>query len=98
MYPSLRLHDATATWIRHQLAEEALRDVLDALARAGVRAVAVKGIVLAQTLYADVADRPIQDVDLRILPEDLARAVRAGRARGWELDYSSRQTGAAVSR
>jgi len=87
------MRDAAATWVTHQLAEVALHDVLEALAAAGVRAVVVKGMVLAQTLYADVAERPIQDVDLRILPEDLARATAAGRARGWKLDRSSNQLG-----
>jgi hypothetical protein len=91
----VRGHDAAAaTWVTHQVAEVALREVLEALTDAGVRAVAVKGIVLSQTLYADVAERPIQDVDLRVLPEDLSRAIAAGKARHWELDRSSRQTGA----
>lgn len=91
----MRDHDSAATtWATHQFAEVALREVLEALTAAGVRAVAVKGIVLSQTLYADVAERPIRDVNLRILPEDLPRAVAAGRARRWELDYSSRQSGA----
>ncbi len=71
-----------------------MADVLSALATARVRAVAVKGIVLAQTLYDDVANRPIQDVDLRIVPEDLPRAMAAMRERGWEMRRASRQTGA----
>ena len=82
-------------WVAHQAALQALRQVLSAFATAGIEALAVKGIVLAHQLYDDVADRPIQDVDLRVCPADLHRVIALARQRGWALDRSSRQLGCA---
>jgi hypothetical protein len=80
-------------WVAHQAALQALRQTLDAFAGERIDAVAVKGIVLAYRLYGDVADRPIQDVDLRVCPADLRRVLAVARQRGWVLDRSSRQLG-----
>jgi hypothetical protein len=82
------------TWARHAAAVEVLREVLPALDAADVPVLAVKGIILARELHHDVADRPIRDVDLRVRPRDFVAAVRAMRARGWGVDYTSKQLGA----
>jgi hypothetical protein len=52
-----------------------LRKTLLLLERAGVPVVVVKGAVLAHTLYASPVERPIRDVDLRVRPRDLDRAL-----------------------
>jgi len=85
---------AIATWAKHQLALSALRSTLDALEPAGVPVLVVKGMVLAYSLYSDVADRPMSDVDLRVRPRDFIRAVRVMRARGFPPLWDSRQLGA----
>ncbi len=63
-------------WAHHRAAESVLGPVLSALSDAGVAVLGVKGVVSARTLYEDVSERPISDVDLRVRPEDLAK-VRA---------------------
>src|SRR5580698_10865348 len=83
-----------ATWARHQDALAALRAVLSTLEAVGVTPLAVKGIVLAYELHDDVAERPMSDVDLRVLPRDLVRTYRAMRARGFPCFWTSKQLGA----
>lgn len=85
---------AIATWARHQLALSALRSTLGVLEPAGIPVLVVKGMVLAHLLYADIADRPMCDVDLRVRPRDFLRAVRAMRASGSKPLWVSRQFGA----
>ena len=80
-------------WILQQQARYALSRVLPALASAGIEAVAVKGIVLAGELYAGLEERPISDVDLRIIPADLRGAERVARREGWPTWRNSNQLG-----
>lgn len=72
-------------WAAHLVAARALRTVLEQLDEAGVPALPVKGVILAYRLYADPAARPISDIDLRVLPEDVRRTRDAGLAAGWPL-------------
>jgi hypothetical protein len=81
-------------WAVHQACLGALAESLEALRRAGIEPLVVKGMVLAYELYDDVADRPMSDVDLRVRPRELVRAVRALLARGWRIDFASNQLGA----
>jgi hypothetical protein len=71
--------------VAHLLADSVLASALPRFEEAGIPAVLVKGIVTSKTLYADVSERPISDVDLRVRPRDLARALAAGQAAGWEV-------------
>jgi hypothetical protein len=80
-------------WIRHQLALEALARVLEAFGARGIDVLPVKGVILAHTLYANVTERPMQDLDLRIRPRDLRAAARSARERGWPVRRTSRQLG-----
>lgn len=58
------------------LAADALvADVAKKLARAGISVMPVKGALLQHWLYDDPAERPLTDVDLLVLPEDLEGAV-----------------------
>jgi hypothetical protein len=86
--------DPIATWAVHQAALEALARSLDALRKAGIEPLVVKGMVLAYQLYSDVAQRPLSDVDLRVRRREYLPAVRALLARGWRIDYTSKQLGA----
>jgi len=72
-----------AAWVKHQLATERLRDVVTALEAHGVPVVPVKGIVSAYTLYADPAERPMSDVDLRLRIPDFQKAIWLARKLGW---------------
>jgi hypothetical protein len=85
---------AIRNWAVHQASLEALERSLEALGEVGVEPLVVKGIVLAYELYDDVALRPLRDVDLRVEPQELLRAVRALLQRGWRIDFASSQLGA----
>jgi putative nucleotidyltransferase-like protein len=63
---------------------EALGDVLGALGAAGVEAMPVKGLVLAEHLYGDIAARPCADLDVLVRPRDLAPAREALRSIGFQ--------------
>jgi hypothetical protein len=63
-----------ATMLRNTtLADELLR-VLAAFRQAGVAALPVKGLVLAETLYGSLALRPLGDLDILVRQADLPRA------------------------
>ena len=53
----------------------------------------VKGILTARLFYADPGERPIQDVDLRVRPQDLNRVRGIGERAGWRLVSRSRAYG-----
>ena len=66
-----------ATLMRNTaLADELLR-VLAAFRQAGVAALPVKGLVLAETLYGSLALRPLGDLDVLVRPADLPSARAA---------------------
>ena len=78
------LRDALSAGARLQTAEELLRAgetraVLDGLARAGVRAMLIKGTALAYTVYEEPALRARDDTDLLVAESDVpdAQAVLA---------------------
>lgn len=58
-------------------------DVLDRLRAAGIRAMPLKGSILARQLYGDVAARTSRDIDILVAPDDLAGAVSAVEDLGW---------------
>jgi hypothetical protein len=69
---------------RRAVALEALTvRVIELLARDGVRALPLKGPLLARALYGDPALRPTNDIDLLVATEDLPRAVEAVRGLGY---------------
>lgn len=58
--------------------------ILDALKEADIKAVPLKGPVLAQTVYGDVALRQFSDLDILVAPDNLEKALdvlRANRCR-----------------
>lgn len=71
-------------WVRHLAGAEAIRELRRVLEPTAF--LAVKGIVTARTLYADLAERPIADVDVRVAGwRTLARVIRFARRRGHRL-------------
>lgn len=72
--------DPRAVWLFHLRARAVAARVIGGLARAGIDVLPVKGIVTGATLYRDVAERPLTDVDLRFRPADFGEIVAwAGR-------------------
>jgi hypothetical protein len=75
-----------SAWVKQQVAVERLRQVVSAFAAERICVLPVKGIVSASTLYPDVAERPMSDVDLRLRPEDFPRAVSLARELDWPIE------------
>ncbi len=85
-----RAVDTRAVFVAHLLADSVLSAAIPLFDDAGVPVVLVKGIVTSKSLYADVSERPIADVDLRVRPEDLPGVLAVGERAGWELLRHSR--------
>jgi hypothetical protein len=60
-----------------------LRLVLDALKAAGIPVLVLKGAALAETVYRNVALRPMADVDLLVAPGNVARLIDVLRPLGF---------------
>lgn len=67
------------------MASLAVETVAKRFERAGIGTLAVKGAVTARTLYTDLIERPLADVDIRIRPTDVERAAATARDAGWEI-------------
>jgi hypothetical protein len=65
-------------------AQSALHAILPAFDHAGILVVPVKGILTSRLLYPHLEDRPMRDVDLRLLPSDLPRARHLIQKQGWQ--------------
>lgn len=74
-------------WIRQTIGVQALAAVLRAIGVSEV--LPVKGIVTARTLYADPAERPLFDIDVRVPAERLPDVLAFGRAAGHEVVTSA---------
>lgn len=61
-----------------------MKDVLSQLAPADIRVVLLKGIALIHELYKDEGLRPMSDVDLWVLPENLNRLTAVLTRIGYE--------------
>ncbi len=79
--------DARSTWLAYQVAADVFRKVATRLAARGVDVLPVKGILTARTLYDDVSERPLRDIDVRVRRRDFRRAVRAAREWGWHKKH-----------
>jgi hypothetical protein len=62
-----------------------LAEAVTALREAGIEPIVVKGGALAGTVYPDPGLRPMVDLDLLVLAEDMERAGSALAARGYHL-------------
>lgn len=70
-------------WCENQVLFRRIAGVLEALARAGVRALVLKGAALASPVYGDAGTRPMADADLLVRGGDFVAAVRALAREGW---------------
>jgi hypothetical protein len=68
--------------------ELASLEVLHQLEVAGIRALPLKGSLLARELYGDVAARSSIDIDVLVAPDDLRNAVTAVAELGWRWQPS----------
>jgi hypothetical protein len=68
--------------------ELASLEVLHQLEVAGIRALPLKGSLLARELYGDVAARSSIDIDVLVAPDDLRSAVTAVAELGWRWQPS----------
>lgn len=82
-----RLHALYHQTLRLNLVRtHALKAILKRCASAGIRVVLLKGAALIQELYQDAGLRPMGDIDLWILPEDLERLAPMLTGSGYEQD------------
>ena len=73
----------SATLLQNRTLLGELLAALDAMAAAGVEAIPVKGLVLTEMLYGNLALRPAGDIDVLVRPEDLPAARDGLRALGY---------------
>ncbi len=73
--------------------EAAGEHVLDALASAGLPALALKGAPLARTLYGDPALRSSADIDVLVRREELSAAIMTARTLGYGPPVGPRDRG-----
>jgi len=64
------------TLAHNTLLLQALERILKAFQDAGIEVIVLKGAALAQTVYADIGLRPMNDLDLLVRPEFLRKAVK----------------------
>ncbi|MDD8025695.1 MAG: nucleotidyltransferase family protein [Acidobacteriota bacterium] len=62
------------------------REVLKSLAGHNLPVIALKGLALAESIYGDIALRPMSDMDLLVKKEDLIRAGRILLTLGYKQD------------
>jgi hypothetical protein len=87
-------HGELLTWMASIRSVDVLRALAAESLRRGVSVLAVKGVVLARTLYDDPALRPMTDVDIRVPPNELRGVLDAAQSLGWKVQHFSRQWGA----
>ena len=66
--------DFTQQLLRSTMQQNEIREVLSALADAGLEIILLKGADLAWRVYGDPAFRPMSDLDLLLAPEDIPAA------------------------
>jgi hypothetical protein len=82
IWKAFLLHNTDQVLVYRELARS-LDEVVATLNEAGIRVCTLKGPALASRLYDEPAIRVSTDLDLLVAPDDLDRAVRALRARGY---------------
>ena len=80
------------TWCNNQLRVRKTQPALEALAQAGVRTLALKGLALLASAYgADLGLRAMLDSDVLVRREDLALAAQTLVASGWRARHAPTQ-------
>ena len=89
-----RLHVEFGRSAFHALASAAeLLAILQEFGRQSIDAMPFKGLVLASSIYGDLATRPAGDLDLLVHSRDLKRATKIVLDRGYELTTAVRADG-----
>ena len=84
------LSTPVSAWLLNEAATAIVREVTALCDRAAIEVLPVKGIVTSRLLYADVSERPLTDVDVRIRPRDFRRFERAAKVAGYECTRVAR--------
>lgn len=82
------------TALRNAVALRALDAVVARLADAGIPVIVLKGAALAQTVYGNVALRPMHDLDVLVHPAHAARALQALASLGFRRLWDEPRHGA----
>lgn len=77
------------SWAKNQQLLKAARQAGTILGEAGIRTIALKGIVLAAEFYDSPGLRPMSDIDLLVDQHELAAATAALDAAGWTFEDES---------
>lgn len=88
--PPSRPVSSIRAWLAQETGIEILREVIGRCDQAAIPVLPVKGVITSRVLYADVAERPITDVDVRVRARDLPNFRRAAAAAGWRSGRVSR--------
>jgi hypothetical protein len=80
--------------LRNRLLLRELAACLRACARAGIEVIVLKGAALAETLYGDIALRPMLDLDLLVRADDRAAVCRVLHQLGYVQTPASGRSGA----
>ena len=78
-----------ATAKRNLLASYELSNLLKALLDAHIKAIVLKGMAMAETVYRDTVPRPFSDIDLLIRGEDKRKTEAKLSMLGYELSHDS---------
>lgn len=81
-------HAYYASLVRNMRLGDDLEQVVTALRQAGVEIIVLKGGALARTVYANLASRPMADLDFLVRPEDMERIGTVLEAIGFRLSSS----------
>jgi hypothetical protein len=79
-------------WMTFQVALRSAEATLGALERRGIRALPVKGVLLAGMIYEPV-ERPLSDIDLIVAPADFSKILRLADQSHWTLVWDSLMLG-----
>jgi hypothetical protein len=77
----------SAAWIRNRRLRGQLVRIIQALAESGIEVMPVKGVLLAERCYGELALRPITDLDLLVHPADVPEIGRILVALGYQGLY-----------
>lgn len=85
-HPKLHhVNPTKAAWAVQLRARAAVRALVEECAKDGIDVLPVKGVITSSLLYADIAERPMLDADVRVRPRDLEQALIAAKRAGADI-------------
>lgn len=73
-------------WAVQLKAQDAARAMIEACKARGIDLLPVKGVITSRMYYADIAERPMMDVDFRVRADDLDAAIDVAKSIGRLVD------------